>query len=83
VMRAARIARAVHHRDVALVRMRERSRSARPARRTSLFGNPALRRESQKSPFRRCFKPRPPWRAGCAGSPPAADRMSKEVRSLP
>ena len=58
--------------------MRERSRSARPARRTSLFGNPALRRESQKSPFRRCFKPRPPWRAGCAGSPPAADRMSKE-----
>jgi hypothetical protein len=35
-------------------------------------------RQYQKSPLRRCFKPRPPWRAGCAGSPPAADRMSKE-----
>jgi hypothetical protein len=26
-----------------------------------------LRRHYQKSPFRRCFKPRPPLRAGCAG----------------
>src|SRR5262249_15163062 len=28
------------------------------------YGRPV---DDQKSPVRRCFKPRPPWRAGCAG----------------
>ena len=32
----------------------------------------------QKSPLRRCFKSRPPLRAGCAGSPPAASHGCKE-----
>ena len=44
------------------------TRSARPARWTSLFGvRPLEGQRDQKSPFRRCFKPRPPLRAGCAG----------------
>ena len=35
---------------------------------TSLFGvRPLEGRRDQKSPLRRCFKPRPPLRAGCAG----------------
>ena len=33
----------------------------------------------QKSPLRRCFKSRPPLRAGCAGSPPAASHGCKGV----
>ena len=47
-----------------------RPRSARPARWTSLFGARAGRWRAgrdQKSPLRRCFKPRPPLSAGCAG----------------
>jgi hypothetical protein len=43
-----------------------RTRSARPARWTSLFGAD-LWTANQKSPLRRCFKPRPPLSAGCAG----------------
>jgi hypothetical protein len=39
----------------------EETSSARPARRTSLFGNPTFGGSAgdQKSPLRRCFKPRP------------------------
>src|SRR5262249_6451776 len=48
-------------------------------RRTSPSGLPASPPALPKKPFRRCFKPRPPWRAGCAGSPPAAGRGCKEV----
>ncbi len=45
---------------------------------TSPFGVPGIGAGSHpKKPFRRCFKPRRPWRAGIAGSPPAAGRWSK------
>ena len=53
-------------------------------RRTSPFGVPGIGAGSHpKKPFRRCFKPRRQWRAGIAGSPPAAGRGSKEVQFLP
>ena len=45
-----------------------RSPSARLARvNKPLRCRPLEGRRDQKSPLRRCFKPRPPWRAGCAG----------------
>ncbi len=45
-----------------------RSRSARLARvNKPLRCRPLEGRRDQKSPLRRCFKPRPPLRAGCAG----------------
>ena len=45
-----------------------RPRSARLAREDKpLRCRPLEGRRDQKSPFRRCFKPRPPWRAGFAG----------------
>ena len=53
--------------DAALV-WSGRSRSARPARMDKpLRCRPLEGRRDQKSPFRRCFKPRPPLRTGCAG----------------
>ena len=53
---------------VALVRMREEPVPHCWQRRTSLFSQSGIRRRRfQKSPFRRCFKPRPPLSAGCAG----------------
>src|ERR1700722_2984933 len=50
--------------------------SARPARRTSLFGNPTFGGPAgdQKSPLRRCFKPRPLVENEC--KPVASDRRS-------
>jgi hypothetical protein len=50
--------------------------SARPARRTSLFGNPTFGGSAgdQKSPLRRCFKPRPLVENEC--KPVASDRRS-------
>jgi len=53
--------------------------------RTSLFSSPRRRwtaGRDQKSPLRRCFKSRPPLRAGCAGSPPAASHGCKEQSRL-
>jgi hypothetical protein len=45
-----------------------RSRSARLARvNKPLRCRPLEGRRDQKSPLRRCFRPRPPLRAGCAG----------------
>jgi hypothetical protein len=54
----------------------EESSSARPARRTSLFGNPTFGGPAgdQKSPLRRCFKPRPLVENEC--KPVASDRRS-------
>ena len=51
----------------------------------SLFSSPRRRWNAgrdQKSPIRRCFKSRPPLRAGCAGSPPAASHGCKGCRDL-
>jgi hypothetical protein len=84
VMRAARVMRAKHHVDCCLGPDEGEDpvpHARQEGQASSVIRH--LRRWYQKSPIRRCFKPRPPWRAGCAGSPPAADRMSKEVRSLP
>src|SRR5947208_1979816 len=53
--------------------------------RSSLFSSPRRRWNAgrdQKSPIRRCFKSRPPLRAGCAGSPPAASHGCKRWRDL-
>jgi hypothetical protein len=54
----------------------EETSSARPARRTSLFGNPTFGGPAgdQKSPLRRCFKPRPLVENEC--KPVASDRRS-------
>ena len=54
----------------------EEPSSARPARRTSLFGNPTFGGPAgdQKSPLRRCFKPRPLVENEC--KPVASDRRS-------
>ena len=61
-----------------------RSRSARPARKTSLFGASTFGGvdRDQKSPVRRCFKSRSPAQAGFAGSPPAAGFCSTFDRPL-
>jgi len=45
---------------------------ARQDRQASSVRRPLESRQRRKSPVRRCFKPRPPVGAGCAGSPPAA-----------
>ena len=48
-------------------------------RRTSLFGDPAFAPARPKSPLRRCFKPRPARRAGCAGFASGCRSSSEEA----
>jgi hypothetical protein len=62
-----RLANRLSHPDAALV-WSGNSPSARLARvNKPLRCRPLEGRRDQKSPLRRCFKPRPPLRAGCAG----------------
>ena len=57
-----------------------RTRSARPARMDKpLRCRPLEGRRDQRSPLRRCFKPRPPLRAGCAGFASGCRSSSEEA----
>ena len=56
-----------HHVDCCLGPDEGVTRSALLAKKDKPFQSTGIRAGIQKSPFRRCFKPRPPWRAGCAG----------------
>ena len=57
------------------------TRSARPARMDKpLRCRPLEGRRDQKSPLRRCFKPRPPLSAGCAGFASGCRLSGSELR---
>ena len=59
-----------------------RSRSARLARvNKPLRCRPLEGRRDQKSPLRRCFRPRPPLRTRCAGFASGCRSMFSELRS--
>ena len=58
-----------------------KSRSARPARIEQASTVSALEgRRDQRSPLRRCFKPRPPLSAGCAGFASGCRLSGSELR---
>ncbi len=57
------------------------TRSARPARMDKpLRCRPLEGRRDQRSPLRRCFKPRPPLSAGCAGFASGCRLSASELR---
>ena len=57
------------------------TRSARPARMDKpLRCRPLEGRRDQRSPLRRCFKPRPPLSAGCAGFASGCRSSGSELR---
>ena len=57
-----------------------RTRSARPARMDKpLRCRPLEGQRDHRSPLRRCFKPRPPWRTGCAGFASGCRSSSERV----
>jgi hypothetical protein len=67
-------------RDAALV-WSGKTRSARPARMDKpLRCRPLEGRRDQRSPLRRCFKPRPPLSAGCAGFASGCRLSGSELR---
>src|SRR3954469_21968494 len=60
-----------------------RTRSARPARMDKpLRCRPLEGRRDHRSPLRRCFQPRPPWRTGCAGFASGCRSSSEEETFL-
>src|ERR1700736_4011931 len=60
-----------------------RTRSARPARMDKpLRCRPLEGQRDHRSPLRRCFKPRPPWRTGCAGFASGCRSSSEEETFL-
>jgi hypothetical protein len=70
----------LHTRDAALV-WSGKTRSARPARMDKpLRCRPLEGRRDQRSPLRRCFKPRPPLSAGCAGFASGCRLSGSELR---
>ena len=70
----------LYTRDAALV-WSGKTRSARPARMDKpLRCRPLEGRRDQRSPLRRCFKPRPPLSAGCAGFASGCRLSGSELR---
>jgi hypothetical protein len=70
----------LYTRDAALA-WRGMTRSARPARMDKpLRCRPLEGRRDQRSPLRRCFKPRPPLSAGCAGFASGCRLSGSELR---
>ena len=60
-----------------------RTRSARPAKMDKpLRCRPLEGQRDHRSPLRRCFKPRPPWRTGCAGFASGCRSSSEEETFL-